>query len=488
MSVRRDILTYAAADMTGMAIGLLVTPVSTRLLTPEQFGIAGLLTVVWGFISIARYGAMDFALPMFLAKPSNDAEAHRRSVLWSATNVATLSAIVLCAAFATVCASRPSALRLAEATPRELMIFAAGVLPAALVAWYSLVFRYLHRAPAYAGMNLFVRIGAVAFSIPVMFYVAQERRLEVFLAGAAIAGFFAAAWGLWKLQRLIGWPHLRERFSRAIVRDMFRCGIVLIPGAAVYAFSAILDRLMVEYYSGPAEVAVLSLTLSLGAPVVALRTWFALVWDPYLIRLVSTADRRDYHLRMQQAITTLLLTFMPLAVLAAVWGRPVVEFLYPESYYRAAELLPLLVLQTGISALSLIAVATILISRTPRFHPWVYGCGLLTNFGLCLLFVPRWGAYGAVLSTLCSEVVILAGWVFVGRLWQRNLQLNWWGATAACTATGILVAFYPHVLGAPAVDNAVLLRVLVTLAAMGVAGAAAWQSGIWKVILPQRAA
>ncbi|MBW3543819.1 MAG: hypothetical protein KY476_26520, partial [Planctomycetes bacterium] len=103
MSLRRNMLTYASADLAAMAVSLLVSPIMTRLLTPQQYGVVPLLNAVWAFLSVMRYGSMDFALPLFLARPGGDPETHRWSVLQSATRIATLSAVSLSAAFAVAC-------------------------------------------------------------------------------------------------------------------------------------------------------------------------------------------------------------------------------------------------------------------------------------------------------------------------------------------------------------------------------------------------
>ncbi|MBW3539427.1 MAG: oligosaccharide flippase family protein, partial [Planctomycetes bacterium] len=375
--------------------------------------------------------------------------------------------------------------KLAQASQRELLLFSAGLLPLALVGWYSCVFRYLHRAGAYAAMNLALKVGSVLIALPLMLATPQERRLEVLFSATLIVGLGCTAWGIWKFKRLDRAAYSGAGFSSGTARTMFWCGIVMVPGAAVYAFSSVADRLIVQWFHGPAEVGILALSFGLAAPVFALKTWFAMVWDPHLVELVATGDRHACRERLQRTIPALLLAFMPLSVLAAVWSDPVVRLLYTENYHRAADLVPYLVLSTGVSVLSLVAVGTIFIASTPRYHPWVFGLGLLVNCGVGLAFVPRWGALGAIVGTLWSEIVILGGWVFLGRVWLGNLKLDWRPAVLVICVTGVFVALYEPgaFLGNESIAGE---RMLVTLAGVAVAAAAMRRAGVWPWLMPAR--
>jgi len=65
----RQFSLFAVADILGLGIGVLVSPITTRLLTPSQYGAVPILAAIWAVFSLMQYGGMDSAFPFF-QKPS----------------------------------------------------------------------------------------------------------------------------------------------------------------------------------------------------------------------------------------------------------------------------------------------------------------------------------------------------------------------------------------------------------------------------------
>jgi O-antigen/teichoic acid export membrane protein len=474
---------YASADLTGMAIILLLSPMTTRLLTPQQYGVISLLQAVWMMIAIVQYGCMDFSFPIFLARSSRHKRRQQR-VLVSATLVASISAIGLCTLFVVAGHFSDWLKQYAEVSHSEFLIFSIGLIPLSIVQWYMVLFRYLHNAAAYAIASLVIRVGTLVLALPLMFFVTQEHRLEMRFAGALVAGLACMIWSIKRFTDKYRSPYSRERFSPPLAWAMFRFGIVMVPGAYIYALSTLFDRLIVQWHFGADQVAILSLSLSLAASVLALKSWFALVWDPYQLQLISTGDKQHYQRRLQHAIYALLLVFMPLAALISVWSERLVNLLYPEYYLPAARLLPLLVLNGAISTLSLVAVATILVAGTPRYHPWIYGTGLLINCAVGITLVPRIGALGAVIGTLAAEIVILIGWIFLGRVWLNNLPLRWGPALLAAAGTSAFIAFYEPGMLLGRFGFVLGEQLAISLILLAVAGVSFWRSELRPLLIP----
>ena len=95
MRFGKNIIIYAGADLAGKSIGLLTSPLLTRLLTPEQFGPTALVLATWGTVTWLQYGGMDNALPFFLAQ--SDQETHKKQVLVTSTFLASFWCPILVA-------------------------------------------------------------------------------------------------------------------------------------------------------------------------------------------------------------------------------------------------------------------------------------------------------------------------------------------------------------------------------------------------------
>lgn len=423
MRLGKNMAIYASADLLGRSIGLLTSPIMTRLLTPKQYGASPLLAAVWAMVVLAQYGGMDWAYPFFRSQDTED--KHQREILVTASIVATFSAFMVWGGFCLVAFVGPWFEDYAGVNKLELSLFLLGLAPAALTGWYLYMLRFMHQALPFARVNLLGRVVSVIVALPLLLLVVQKDRLSVMFAVSFVVQLFASGWALWELRRIRAWPYVRNLFLPGLSRQMLRYGIVLVPSGLIYSISFVADRLLLGWFAGPEQVAILALAISIGSLALMLKSWFALVWDPHLVEWVSTKDPKVYQPKLQTALVGLSVVFFSLTCLSAIWSDWVVTFLYPPYYTQTIRLIPILILTGACSVLSLVAIATALIAHTPKYHLPIYTCALLINITIGVLTIPKLGALGAVLGTLSSEIFILTSWVTLGTFKLKNLNLNW---------------------------------------------------------------
>ncbi|MFX1491048.1 MAG: oligosaccharide flippase family protein [Promethearchaeota archaeon] len=473
---------YAGADLLGRSIGLITSPIMTRLLTPAQYGAVPLLAAVWGLVALAQYGGMDWAYPFFRAQEARDKE--RQKILVTASFVATISVFMVWGVFSLVASVGTWLTSYAGINRLEMNLFLLGLAPLTLIGWYLYILRFLHQAWPFARINFVGRVASAVVTIPLLLVVAQESRLAVMLAVAFGVQLFATGWALWELRRIECWPYVRTLFSPDLARRMLRYGVILVPGGLVYAISAVTDRLLVGWFAGPEEVAILALALVLGSLTLMLKGWFALTWDPHSVEWVSTKDPRVYQPKLQIALLGLSAIFFPIACLSAVWSDWVVTLLYPPHYAPVMRLLPIIVLTGAYSVLSLVAAVTTRIANTPKYHLPIYTCALLINVIIGVVTIPKLGALGAVLGTLASEIFILAGWAVLGKIILRNLDFKWGVPIILAGFSMSFIAFYRP--GIFLQSQGILERLLLTIIFLSGALYLIWQhrpQGGWKKAL-----
>jgi O-antigen/teichoic acid export membrane protein len=105
-------------------------------------------------------------------------------------------------------------------------------------------------------------------------------------------------------------------------------------------------------------------------------------------------------------------------------------------------MIPFIILTAACAVLSLVAVATVVIVNSPRYHLPIYLAGLALNVAIASLTIPKWGAFGAVLGTLASEFFILAVWVTLGKCIFKNLNLNWRLTLIFALLTAVFITLY----------------------------------------------
>lgn len=440
MRLGKNIVIYAIADLLGRAIGLITSPITTRLLTQEQYGAAPLLSAVWAVVALAQFGGMDWAYPFFRAQDT-DGKQHD-GILITATIVATASFFTVWLVFCLAALIGNRLEDYAGVTRLQLGLFLLGLIPATLTSWYLYILRFMHQALPFARVSLLGRVASVVIALPALLLVAQKDRLTMMLAVSLGVQWLAVGWALWELWHIGAWPYLRNLFSPILARKMLRYGLVLLPGGGVYAISAVAGRLLVGWFSGPSQVAIVQLAISLGSVALMLKGWFALVWDPHLVEWISSKNPKMYQPKLQTALLALSVPFFSLACLSAVWSDWVISFLYPLDYAPVARLLPVMILAGACSTLSLVGVATAMIANSPRYHLPIYMGALLVNGTVGIWLIPKLGALGAAVGALASEVWIMLAWMILGKFLLKNLDLDWRFPLAFAGFSGFFVAVY----------------------------------------------
>ena len=141
MRFLRNVAIFSLVDFAGLAIGLVTSPITTRLLTIDQYGSLPLLAAVWSIVTIFQFVGMDAAFVLCQARGEYD----RRIVSVTTTLVATTSVAIVWVLFAVISLGGPWLAAYAAVSRFELLAFVLGLLPTALVAWQLQLLRYDHQ-------------------------------------------------------------------------------------------------------------------------------------------------------------------------------------------------------------------------------------------------------------------------------------------------------------------------------------------------------
>ncbi|WP_434685294.1 lipopolysaccharide biosynthesis protein [Pseudanabaena minima] len=440
MKLRKNLAIYAVSDLLGRSIGLIASPISTRLLTPQQYGAIGLLGAVWSTVALIQYGGMDSAYPFF----SVHSKDNKEQILSISTIIATISFFSLWIVFSTIGLIHPWLQNYAQINKLELFLFLLALIPSSLIGWYLYLLRFLQQALAFARINLLGKVLGVLISLPIIYFVPSHQRLALMFSISTILQILTFGWVFYEFRKIKIVLYSLSNFSLKLAKKMFSYGIILVPGAIIYSISFIADKLLVGWLAGPDQVAILILATSVASVSLLLKQWFALTWDPNLIEWLATKNPKFYLPKLQATAIAISIVFCLIACLAEIWGQWVIAFLYPPYYLPVANLVPIICLTAACSTLSLVAVATTIIADTPIYFLPIYSLALFVNCLAGILLIPRLGALGAIYGTFIGEIGITLSWILVGKLVLKNLPLNWGIPTALIGFSIFFIMVYSY--------------------------------------------
>ncbi len=423
MSFKKALLTYGAADAFSKSIGLITSPITTRLFTMSQYGTAPLLEAVWSPFALGQYGGMDWAYPFFYARKKTQEEGKRLIV--NATIFAYLFVLMVWFIFLIFAFTNNWLAKYANITSGELSFYILGIIPAALINWLCYLLRFMHRADSFVKITILGRILPIIVVLPLLPFFEQDKRLFISFALGWMLSCIALLYALYEIRRVGHWPFKIALLDIKLCKEMFHYGILLVPAGAAYALMVVMDRLLIGFFLGTESVALHALAFGLGSLGIMFVNWFGLAFDPYLSSWISKGNQENYLPKMQLLVSSLAIMLGSLSCLAAIWASFFVNILYPNNYSSVAQLVPLIIFAAALTALSRLGVATAIIAQTAKFHNIIYWIALFINIFFGLLLIPSIGVLGAILSTVIAEFVILLGWIYLGRIHLKNLPINW---------------------------------------------------------------
>lgn len=230
-----------------------------------------------------------------------------------------------------------------------------------------------------------------------------------FLAGgylaAGVIGMLLYGLMLFNVLRKLGlFQHLNLSTIDMPWREVLGFTIPLMTSDLVYILMNTSDAILLEFFSGTAEVAAFRGVQPAAGMNQLVMSSFQLLFTPIAARMFARNDRDGInHLYWQTAIWIAVAGF-PLFALSFAFAKPLTILLYTESYASSATILALLSLGYYFSAALGFNGLTLKVYGKVKYIVVVNLAAGVVNVLLNLLLIPRFGALGAAIGT-CTTMI-----------------------------------------------------------------------------------
>lgn len=387
---------YALASLSAPFVSLVLAPFLTHRLSPIDYGTLAICNTIISLVAgISQLGLGSAFFRAFGYDYTST--SGRRSVV--ASVLLLLLVVSLLVVFATSTWSREISQVLLNDPSKGNLIAIVGVviliqnLSVPGLAWM----RASNRPGAYSGLaigNLVVGLGANIYLVGFA---------HMGIEGALIAtgcGFAVIAMIMTPVA--IVYSRLQVRWD--VVWSVLAFGVPLVLGTVSSWILALSDRYMLTIFGSLDQVARYSVAYSLGTVVSTLViSPFQMAWPTAMYAIAKRADA--------QQVYKVVFRWFGMLVLLAAFGLAVactalLGWLFPVSYRPAAPVIPVVALSLAIYGVYVV----FMIGANIRRKTWMGGVftmlAALINFGLNLILIPRYGAFGAAASTLFAYIAL----------------------------------------------------------------------------------
>ena len=394
----KNTLIYGSGQVASRLLTFLMLPWTTYYLTPEDYGIVGIL----GLFAFSIYGVFTLGFGISLGREYSAADQHeaRAAVIWSGF-VALIVNITFWVSVGGICA-RPLSVLLFN-SPNYSYYVVLTLLNAAF-ANAQLPFLTYFKVHERTFLVVALTLAEVAVTLLLTIYWVFYCRWGC--DGVIMAGVVGQATTL-MMMVAIGWVLLPLRFSVAAVKEMVKIGYPYIAGVGGTFLMQFSARYILQLISGREEVGLFFMSSNFGKIAEFIVMAFISAWAPFSITYVNKAEEaRELFGRIFSqyaiAMSLLLLCFFAFA-------RPVVELMVQPTYRSVWPMVGVMATTFGVMGFySITGSGFIFFKRSAMQVAAELFAGLVCIL-LSFSLIPLLGTMGAALATLggyCSLVIV----------------------------------------------------------------------------------
>ena len=430
---------------------LLMIPITTRFLSPADYGVADLLEQSTSVISMLLGGRLASALGYFYFQA--DSEEARRPVV----STAILGALALGLLAAMVCwpfSSRLSELVFGDASAGPYFRIVFVYFPAGFAADAIFTLYRVENRPGLYTVTSLLRLALQMGGIVVL--VALFRLRVAGMMWAAVISIIPMAVGMG-----IGvFRRMAPAFDLDVFGRMVRYSTPLALGGIAAAFM----NFVLPHYRSLGELGIYVLAYKFGLLMTFIYGSFQIYWSAQVFQIMRRDDAEPVFARM---FTYVILGMSFSGVAIAVCAHPALRLMAAPAFQGAAALVPVIVAAYCVKGIGDFLRCLFLAEGRPGYDAVCNWLGAVGCLGAYLLLIPKFGAWGAAYATLAAFLavgIVSAVWTYRLRPYRvetgRLVKICVASAAAAAPYAAIHPSSLPGLIGMAALSLALFPLVL----------------------------
>ncbi len=417
---------YGIGGLVSRVIAVLLLPIYTRYLTPDDYGKIETLLALTTVMGLLLRAGITSAFFRFYFDVDDDAGRLRvlRTSFWFTMGGGTLGLLLL------LVLADPVSTLLFGSDASANLVRASGVALWATVNYEQLtaLFRVEERSVAFVSAslaNVFLTIGLTLLLVIAL----EQGPLGV------IVGNFSGT--LIVYLALLGYrrEQLGLQFDRGLLREMNRFGLPLVPTALFLWMTNFSDRFFLVWLDSVAEAGLYSVGVRIASAMVLLLTAFRMAWPAFAYSIRDEGEARRTYAFVLTYLTVLTAWVALALTLLSPW---LVDLLAADRFAESSRVVGPLAFSTVAYAAYVVIAIGVGRARRTQFNWVVTGVAALVNVALNLLLIPTYGMMGAAIATVAaySTMAVAMAW-WSQRIYPVPYQ---WRRVATATVGAVALA------------------------------------------------
>ncbi|NOZ07539.1 MAG: oligosaccharide flippase family protein [FCB group bacterium] len=412
----KESMIYSFGHILIRFVSFMLVPIYTNSFSQQDYGTLSLVFTFIGFAQIFyNYGMASSLMKFYAGESENKARVVTTTFITLGITSFFFSALVW------VFAAPLTTILFGDSNPIWLHYIAGILFLDAISVRAMILLRFDNRALKFMLFALVNVIVTMAANIKLVAYQGLG------VTGAIEATFIAAV-----VSFLLILPTLLKNinfsyYSRELLMRMLSFGIPFIPAAFFQVVMDLSDRYLVDWMGGRDMVGIYSAGYKLGSLMLIVVTGFNMGWQPFFLSKENDPKAPELFAQIASYIAIVLtgiwvffILFVEGLVRLNLFGFTIIG----ERFWESTSIIPVIMLGYIFLGFYDLLMPGIFFKNMSRTLPRYRAIGAVSNIGLNLLFIPRWGIMGAAWAT-CISFALMGITLYFHTQQLFRIPFNW---------------------------------------------------------------
>lgn len=382
-----------------MLIGLITTPIITRLVNPIEYGQYSIFTMYSSIAVMVLCLGLDQALVRYYY--ANTSIIYKRSLLFQCIKLPVLISVIASIAI--------MAMSIYDKIPFEfntliMMLLCIYTILQIVYRFSQLIIRLEYKSKLFATLNIINKAVYIVIVIPLVM-VMKEQQLLVMVVGIILATTLCIMISLY-LQRDMWNPVFDSNEVKiADKKELIKYGAPYIISMGITTLFQATDQLALNQYCTYYEVGIYASTMTLIHVFALIQTTFNSLWAPMAVEHYTNKPEDSRFYQRGNQIITVVMYLLGITLLLV---KDVFASLLGAKYRDAAYILPFLIFNPIMNTISETTVCGLVFKKKSNMQVLVAAGACTVNILGNTMLVPRLGCQGAAIATGISYIVFFS--------------------------------------------------------------------------------
>lgn len=424
--------------IVSMIIGLITTPIITRLVVPADYGRLSIFTMYSSILLMILCIGLDQSLVRYYYK--EDTITYKRYIIRQCATIPMILGVI-CAVLLFVL--QKNGIFVIGERIEEIVLFGIYLILQIVNRFSILIIRLEHKSKQYTMVNIINKILYVVLAIVMLKLVENNDALILFFATVVSYGI-ATVFSIFVEKKLWFYGGEKCRCKEVDFKTLVQYGYPFILSMGISTVFQYLDKIFINYYCGFEEVGIYTSATSLISLFALVQSTFNTLWTPMAIEhFEKNPDDKKFYQNGNAVITVVMFSIG----ICLVAFKDIFALILGPEYREAAYILPFLMFNPIMYTISETTVGGIVFFEKSKMHIVVAGISCICNFIGNMILVPQLGGRGAAISTGISYIsFFLLRTLISNRYYYIDFRLRRFAIlTATVIAYATLNTFYSNI-------------------------------------------